>query len=295
MSTEVSHRNDTMERMLFPSKFVPLAGATLSKGDVVRILKRIESLVYEQGKIEVAAAHKPLEMSDGDWQEYKQAALNRAFAITTTVFGTDGKKAYVPSIENIFSDTTPDPLIGLTATNKMAYAAFTNANTNNNFKLELDFSSPPIVDSENPLSSPTPNRSNIEINGVTETWIAAVESAVTEELTKNKNRRGWLHWQFIYDAGLFFFAMPAGIFACHAAKVTFPTQFSNLGTTLEIAVFIYLFLVSIFLFRVSFGYVRWLFPKMELLNDQSSRSAHRRFLKWIVGGLLIAGVSSLFF
>ncbi len=55
-----------------------------------------------------------------------------------------------------------------------AYERLSRTKPANNFTLNFDFSKPPLLDLHNPRSVPTPNLSNLSIEGNAPAWGAAI-------------------------------------------------------------------------------------------------------------------------
>src|SRR5262249_58955758 len=84
----------------------------------------------------------------------------------------------------------------------------------NSFSLTLDFSKPPLLDVNNAVSSPTPNRSQLFIEGNNDAWVATIADHVMSVISSRQNKRGWLHKAFIYDVGLYLIGFPMALYAC---------------------------------------------------------------------------------
>ena len=80
----------------------------------------------------------------------------------------------------------------------------------------------------------------------------------------------WLHRGAVYDVGLYLIGIPFSLWA--VARVSgVLSKYPSLPTIIEAAIYVYVFFIGLNLFRLFFGYSRWVFPKIEL-----SPKDHRR-------------------
>lgn len=278
-----------------PSKRIPIRNVTLSDAELRRILTRLQDTVKRFGEAEVAKFTKPDSMTEDQWNAQKTDFLENAYLVTTTVDGFDNKSTYCPTIDNVFDTVTPQYKRGLFATNGTSFHTMSGRNASNLFQLTLDFSSPPAFDSENPLSAPTPNASTLIVSGRDESWISTIESCVEDVLKEKRTKRKLLHRNAIYDLGLFLVGFPASFAVTSVFYTRFGDFLSSLHNVIEIAIYFYVFLLTVFVYRLCFGYARWLFPTMELEGSVPSRATQRKLLSYVASGLFLAGLAKLIF
>ena len=192
----------------FPRKQIPLYAITLSLDDVKKIFERLLKQVREQADKEINALVKPAEQDAADFEAYKARAREQAFRITMTIRGKSGAELFGDDLGLFASPSLPENIVSVYMTNAVAYNGFAKVNPANAFELQLDFSKPALLDGSNLGSAPTPNVSRLVINGDRDSWVAAIEEAVTG-VTKNRNNsRAWLHRAHLYDIALFVLGFP---------------------------------------------------------------------------------------
>ena len=266
-------------------KKILLRNISISLQDVKRIVERLLPYVQEEGHNEV----NKLLQSDFEGQmniEQLNYEREQAFRITVTIDGRDGESLFGYGTEPFDSPNIPDPINSIFISNNAAYERVVGRRPLNNFTLHLDFSTPPLVDMSNLHSSPTSNFSSLTIDGVRDSWGASIQQTVLDILNKKSNGRGrrLLHTGFIYDIGVVLLGLPAAIYLCWSLSGFVQTIFGsfNLSPFIVSAVYIYIVLLVLNVYRVLFGYLRWTFPVVELIDNCSRLKTHRKLWYGIV-------------
>ena len=176
-------------------KITPLRGLSISVEDVRRIVEKVQRQVEEERKREAA---RLLESGPNDQahREQIEADCQRAFQITVMIFGRDGESLSSYGTELFDSPDIPEPIDSIYISNSAAYQSVAGHDPLNKFVLNLDFSTPPLVDNNNPVSNPTPNFSNLTVEGDRDAWVASIQQAVIGILDKKSNRRNFMHGAF---------------------------------------------------------------------------------------------------
>lgn len=163
------------------------------------------------------------------------------------------------------------------------YKSVTNREPQEGFQVWVDFSRPPLLDWENPLSAPTSNQSNVLANG-DQAWSGAIIKCVEDQLENCRNTRAFLHRPFAYDLGVFVVALPVAFLTAKRLSPTI-SDFAGMGTTtLSVMLYVYLLAALVWTYRVIFSYARWAFPVMEITSEQNKRAIH----KWLLGAFIAA-------
>jgi len=270
-----------------PSKEVRLEPMRMSLDDVATVYKRLGALLSEQADKEVASLQKATNQTDADLERQKANAHAQAFKITVTIAGPNGQSLYGEDVAVFESPSRPDKINLIYMTNITAYQRFTGHRPANSFELWFDFSKPPLLDASSPVSAPTPNGSLLKISGMTETWVAAVADAVLGITGARKVPEAWMHKAFAYDAGLVTVALPFAFYLCWRASSFISSRLAVIHPVVSGAAFVYVFFLSLMLYRMLFGYAKWAFPKVELTNNNDTARRHRAILFVIVTGLLV--------
>jgi hypothetical protein len=176
----------------------------------------------------------------------------------------------------------PDRLTRLTVDTFLPFRNRTNFAPRNGGRVDLHFSSSKILDWQSNISGPTPNASEIVIQGVDDGWRASVHAYFQRLFASRKNYRGFLHAAFTYDAYLWLIFIPFYFYAIVALDSQIDNLFVRIPTVLKAAMYIYSFFVFANLYRVLIGYIRWTFQSIELTGVPSTQQKHRRFWGFLI-------------
>jgi hypothetical protein len=271
-----------------PGREKRIEGISLGVDDVRKIFLRLKKLVDEDGEREVSRLSKPDELDDNQWSDRKTEIKSAAFQVTVTIAGISGDLLHGDT-EGIFtSPNRPLEISSIYMTNTTAFRWWTKTNPQRSFHFTLDCSRPKLLDSENLVSAPTPNQSNIKIEADSEAWIASITEAVFGVLESNKNNHSALHRAFVYDFGLLLLGFPFALYLAWKASTFIEAKLEPLSQVLSTCAYIYIGLLAIWLYRILFGYTKWVFPTVELKESTSSTNGHRAF--W--GAILIALIAN---
>ena len=275
-------------------KTIPLQGISMSVPDVRRIVERLLPHVEEERHREVNQL-----LNSGSYDQERHVQLNlereRAFQISVTIYGRDGESLFGYGTDPFDSPNIPTPIESIFITNNTAYKTVTGRNLLNNFTLHLDFSTPPLVDNNNPVSNPTPNFSNLTVEGDRDAWVASIHQAVMDVLGKKLNGRSFMHAAFVYDIGLGLLGFPVAIYLCWRFSGFVETYLGVLSPFIAAAAYIYVFFLVLNVYRVLFGYTKWAFPTVELTDNEDQSKTHRKVLLGILLTLIGSAIYDLLF
>lgn len=282
---------------IIPSRKIRIEAKTFSLLDVKNIYKRLAIEVDSQATREINELQKPTDTSEDQFEKIKEDA-RKAFRVTVVITGIDDKSEEEDSLwgdnEDIFdSPNIPEHISSIHMTNNAAYSSFVKVEPFNNFVLFLDFLKPPLIDHNNPISSPTPNASILEINANNNAWIGAITLAVSGILDKRKNGRSFLHRGAVYDIGLFFPVLPIAIYLCWSLSSFIDKHFGAINVFLSLIIYIYLVYLTLWGYRILFGYTRWAFPSIELSDKSGSEQKHRSFWAKLMTGIMVSLIGSV--
>ena len=176
-----------------------------------------------------------------------------------TISGRDGENLFGYGTEPFDSPNIPEPINHIYISNIAAFQTVEGRNPLNNFTLIFDFSTPQLVDNNNPVSNPIPNSSNLTVAGDRDAWVASIQQAVTDILGKRSNRRSFMHATFVYDVGLVLLGLPAAIYLCWRLSDFVEVNLGVLSPFIAAAAYIYIAFFVLNVYRVLFGYTKWPF------------------------------------
>lgn len=258
----------------------------MSWTDIKLIYERLTKLVSAEADREIGGIQRPVDKGEEEFAEEMRVLRARAFRITVTINGRGGETLYGDEVSVFDSPNRPHYVNAVYMTNVTAYQGVAGHRPDNAFELFLDFSKPPLLDANTFVSSPTPNNSNFSIEASSDAWVAAASEAIDGVMRNKKIQRALIHRAFSYDFGLFFLAIPGTIYVSSRVAPAIE-QVSHGQIFLSAGIYIYLFFFMLYLFRVLFGYTKWAFPTVELVENPDHALRHRVFWSAIVLGLII--------
>ncbi len=275
------------------TKYVPIKAVRLSMADLQRVYERLTSYVEEECEKRLAGVQKPDNKTDDEFETWKEEVRSFAFKIDVTIRSRSGVELVANDASIFSSSNLPEGIETVFFSNTPSFETYLGQKPINRFSLLLDFSKPPLLDSRNPLSNPTANNSHLNIEGDRDSWMASIEAAVMEVLANRKNNRGWLHRAYIYDLGMLLFAIPTGFYVCWRFSGVVNQQFQPIHDFVAAAVYLYLVVFVLWMYRFFFEYTKWAFPLVELASDQDGATKHRAFWVMIVIGLIVQAIWSV--
>ena len=210
-----------------------------------------------------------------------------------TIKGKDGQTLFGYGTDPFDSPNIPEPIASIFISNDAAFQTVTGRRPANSFALTLDFSTPALIDDSSPVSSPTPNFSQLTIEGDRDSWVASIQEAVVGVLGRKSNRRGFIHAPFVYDIGLVLIGLPAALYTCWRLAGIVENNLGVYSPFFSVTAYIYVVILTLYIYRILFGYTRWSFPTVELTDGESQAKTHRRFWIAIVIGLVVSAVYDL--
>ena len=267
---------------------------TVDMDDLKRIIDRLVKHVENQGDVETSKLKPPPEQDEKDFWDHIDLERQQAFRISVTIAGHSGEQLFGYGTEVCDSPNIPDKIEYIFLSNEAAYQSVTGHPPANKFYINFDFSKPPLIDNNNPVSNPTPNNSQLTIEGDQETWVSAIQEACMGVLKNRDNKRSFLHKAFVYDAGLFIFGIPLGLYVCWKFSGFVDEQLGSESGFLSALAYIYIFFFMINIYRTLFGYTKWAFPTVELEERRNDSKTHRKFWIGVVVSLLGALIYDFF-
>jgi len=267
---------------------VPIAAFRIKRDELKRLYQIIHAKQIEyRDKVVATLSRMPSESND-DFEGRKRK-VHDAFVTSVTVTGLDDEMVHGNAEDFFDSSTFPEHLRSILISTQSVPQAILNFNPPCNVVVFLDFSRPPLFDFSRLPTLPTPNESNFAISADDESWFAATKARLSQFFTDRRTPTNWLHRGAIYDALLVFVGIPIGIWL--AFRIVGLISSPKISPIIIAALYVYIFLAALNLFRLLFSYSRWVFPKVELDTELASPLRHRG----IWGAILLALVASLLY
>lgn len=248
-------------------------------------LRKLASLLEEHAKAaaELEIPHFTPAADDEDDLRRRQDALRQAFDLTVAVSGTDGREL-VGTVSQVFdSPNFPERVKTFYLASDVTLRAL-NYQPRNAFRLYLDFERPAVFDFRVLPGLPTPNGSNLEVEGYDSPWANGVFNEITRFFEGRKAKLPIVHRHTVYDLLLYSVGIPFAFWVCQRSS-GFVNSLGSGNAFLQSAVYVYLFAASIILFRVLYHYLRWVAPIVEYRSPRSGLGGHRAVLAALALGV----------
>ncbi|MCA1365827.1 hypothetical protein I6F15_00165 [Bradyrhizobium sp. BRP14] len=263
------------------TKNVPLGSVAVSIDGIRKIWRELNDIVREQGEIEISTLVRNEDQSEEDFQTLKNDLRSDVFKILGTVEFEDGSSS-VDSDPEIVQISPGGPLIrSVYLSNITPYRRRTGIKPEHSFELILDFSQPPLLDPARFISVPTPNNTILTVEGARHGWRAGIEATVWKHVRSRRPIRRWFHGAYVYDLFLLGIGLPFAFYACWYLSSQLNGTLSHTNSVVVAAAYLYVGLFAVWIYRLLFSYAKWAFPLVEI-TDQSSRPSTHRKVWWSI-------------
>ena len=135
-------------------------------------------------------------------------------------------------------------------------------------------------------STSTPNESSIEVKGYNSTWVNGVFSELKSFVMNHSSSFSKCHSHSVYDILLFTLGFPLSLWACSRLSAAIESSFGDGSVFLLAALYLYVFVGTLFVFRLLFHYLRWVCPLVEYKHKSSKLTMHRIILGTLGFGII---------
>lgn len=253
-----------------------ISSLSLDKDDLKKFCDTLQERSHSASEIEIGTLQQKEDESVEQFEKEKKI-IKDAFELKITVSGKDGESLR-GTINDVFSSVNfPEEVKSLYVDSESTLRYTHNYYPSNLFKIFLDFNKPKIFDFSLMPSQSTPNGSNIEVNGYDPTWVNGVFSEIKKFVDSRSSTLSIVHSHSIYDIMLWVLGLPASFWVCNKLSTQINAVFST-NTFATSALYLYTFLVTLFIFRVLFHYLRWVCPLVEYRCKNNRMLAHKAAL-----------------
>jgi hypothetical protein len=133
------------------------------------------------------------------------------------------------------------------------------------------------------------------ISGTNDAWVKAVDDDLKNFFEERATLRGWLYSRYSYDALVWLVGIPTSLLLVYHIDKSTKLDI-NLPGAVRIPVYVALFLLGLAIFRFTFNYAKWAFPKIEPPNARGWPALHRSLLAiiWVsIVSLLVESIARL--
>ncbi len=257
-----------------------------------KLFKILANKSEEAGKLEIESWTKSEKQSDEDYNDEINKVRN-CFKLKLVIKEENGKALIGPMNVVLNSPDFPEKIKSVYAVCGNDLKSICNLFPKNSFEIFLDFSKPRILDLSFLPSHDTPNESNVKITGLNTTWVHGVFGEVMNFIEERASKFSIVHKNSIYDIFLWVLGFPLAFWGCYKLSTPIESIGNNINEFFRNAVYVYAFLVTLFLFRILFHYLRWVCPLVEYRAVGNSIIKHRAFLATILIGIVGAFIYDL--
>lgn len=262
--------------------FIP--SSVISIDDLKNLYNQLDAKAGEALEKMISESKKPADQSEEDFNNLKEQARDVGH-LTVIIHGGDGEQI-VKSSKEIFEKQYLPESINTIIFDSSAGLETLNINMLNRFFVNLDFAETPGFHKYNPWDKPTPNNSVIEVIGADHTWVTAIYETILKFFRSRKKKRAWLHSWITFNILNWLIGIPGSLWFVYRIDTIFSTFFEKLHGVLQGAIYVYVLLFALLIFRLIIGGFRWIFPLIELEGSRSKKI--RGILGTVQSALLLA-------
>lgn len=268
-----------------------ISSFSISKNDLYKLFLILQERSYASAALEIARIKKD-DISSEDISQL-EIIVKDGLVLMPTVTSIQGKEVW-GNFKDIFnSPNFPDQIKSIYVNNEIPLKVTHNHEIGNSFEMFIDFSKPDLFNLSLLPSQETPNESNISIKGLDATWTHGVFSEINDFIKDHPSRYTFFHKHSIYDILLFIIGLPFGFWVSYKMSGLLNNIFTNASAFLLDGSYVYVFLMSLFVFRLLFHYARWVWPLVEFQSSSSKSIKHRLFIGTIFTSIISAVIYDL--
>lgn len=253
-----------------------VSSLSLDKDNLRRFCNILQERANSAAELEVDLFPKD-DQTDEQYEANLQT-LRESSQLKVNISGKDGEELW-GSIDEVFESVNfPEQVKSFYVDSETTLRYIHNYYPHNSFKILLDFNKPKIFDLSLMPSHGTPNASKVEVQGYDATWVNGLFSEIKKFIDNRSSTLSFVHNHSIYDILLWFFGLPLSFWFCSKLTASIESAFGGNNAFVISALYLYVFLVSVFVFRVLFHYLRWVCPLVEWRSEGSRLLAHRAIL-----------------
>lgn len=257
----------------------------------LEFLKEINEILIKANeaaiKLEVSEINKS-NFSSADEYEKHIKLIKESSQIIVRISEANGIFSVYRGEGNIFENIKlPNKIEKISIDSSDQYQAIFNRVPKNYFKIEFDFKKVSILDFSSSPSLKTSNDSYITISGEDGSWPAGLFSNLKQKVEEADRTSVFFHKNNTYDLILWLIVVPLIIFCMHKIDVGFLNKIKDLNGFIKSGIYIYIFIAALWMFRIFFNYLRWLYPYLELDNPKDNPKRQRIFMWILFSGFVV--------
>jgi hypothetical protein len=251
-----------------------VSSLSLNKEELLSLCQKLQERSNAAAEIEINN-YSQNDLSDEQY-EINKKTLREGFDLRITICGSNGEELW-GSIQAVFNSVNfPERITSFYVDSESTLRYGHNYFPHNSFKIFLDFSKLKVFDFSFLPSQGTPNESNVEVKGHDATWVNGVFSEIANFIKNKGSTLSIVHNHSVYDVLLWLLGFPLGFWVCN--KLSLPIEHAFHSSFATNALYLYVFVATLFGFRILFHYLRWVCPLVEYRSIGNKMLIHRAVL-----------------
>jgi len=268
------------------TRYQPIRSSCISKDSLKKLCDKIQQRLDAAFTIELDSFKSNLEKNGKTFTDDMEKELKEGFVLRLTIHG-DGDKEFYGTVSEVFdSPDFPEDVTSFYVDTSNYLKAFSNYYVSNSFEILLDFKRPEIFNLSIQPSEKTKNNSYIKVDGYDPSWVNGLFSELTQFFEKKKTNFKFFHGQAVYDLLVWLVGIPVAFWIIGKVTPTIEQIVSEWSSLTANSLYVFVFLLFIFGFRMIFHYARWIWPPVEYVNPDNKNIKHRIVLSTLTLSVL---------
>jgi hypothetical protein len=264
--------------------FVP-PSCSLTEEDLRALNTILVRLAGEAADRQVATLTQAQGQSIEDFNAFVQR-VRGLLELAVGVHGANGELIGGPGAHVLQAEHLPRSLVRVVFDSGFQHTNQTGFVPLNNFIVTLDFRRPRVLEGLLGVSEEA-NESNVTINGQDATWANGAFTELRGFFNERATHRDWLNSPQSYSVAALV-GVPLSLYWVYRIDRWFTPSLLPIPDALKVAIYVYIVLVIMFVYRVTFNVARRTFPKLE----GPERQTRGMWLQRTPLGVLVAGLLS---
>lgn len=257
---------------------------SLTKSELRQLCQILEERAQSAAQLQIEQLRGELQGHEN--QEELEDNIRDAFRLNLTVRGDEGKELF-GSINDVFESVNfPKNVQAVYVSSDFRAKNIYDFTPGNSFELLLDFGKTNPLDLTLQPSNRTPNASKLEVRGSDTTWANGVFNEVINFIEQRPSSVEFIHAKSVYDVLVWGIGFPLAFWVAYRVSGVIDQLFGGFPSLVLNGAYLYLTLIVVIIFRSLFMYSRWVWPAVELKDNDSGIFPHRATISTIALGII---------
>ncbi len=277
------------------TRFSPIESCAVNIKDFKTLYNKLKVQVEKVIDIEIENARSRYDYLPEEQLTKFIEDIGNSFKLSVQIFGAKGE--FLSGDDNsIFDDENfPERLNQISFDSSIGFKQRTGWEPLNKIYVLFDFSKKTLFDFTFPVQKTSPPKSSRQIYGSDETWVRGVNDTIKDFVKDNKKKRGWLHAELTHNLYIYAISIPASFWIIYKISENLK---GKVPPVLSIGIYIYIFFIILFMFRIMHNYAKWIYPLYEFVPESGTKMGkHKRalyFIFFVLIPILLAIINLIF-